>query len=53
MRRSIPQNHVTHDYEKVLEEFVSQLKSMLGDATDKSNQGGQGHESWKNIKGNS
>lgn len=32
MRRAIPQNHVTHDYEKVLEEFISQLKSMLGDA---------------------
>lgn len=51
MRRTIPHNHVTHDYEKVLGEFVSQLKSTLGnslvtvyltgsyargDATDKS-----------------
>lgn len=51
MRRRIPHNHVVHDYEKVLEEFVSQLKSTLGhslvtvyltgsyargDATDKS-----------------
>lgn len=32
MRRTIPHNHVTHDYEKVLEEFILQLKYMLGDS---------------------
>lgn len=32
MRRTIPHNHVTHDYEKVLKEFISQLKYMLGDS---------------------
>ena len=32
MRRTIPQNNVTHNYEKVLKEFVSQLKNMLGDS---------------------
>lgn len=31
MRRTIPYNHVAHDYEKVLGEFVSQLKGTLGD----------------------
>ena len=32
MRRTIPLNSVSHDYEKVLKEFVSQLKSILGEA---------------------
>ena len=32
MRRTIPQNNVTHNYEKVLGEYVSQLKNMLGDS---------------------
>ena len=51
MRTEIPQNNVTHDYKKVLDEFVSALKSKLaesllmvyltgsyarGDASDKS-----------------
>lgn len=51
MRREIPYNHVTHDYKKVLEEFISGLQDKLGedlvmvyltgsyargDATDKS-----------------
>ena len=32
MRIEIPQNKVSHDYEKVLDEFVSFLKSRLGES---------------------
>ena len=31
MRRVIPANKVSHDYEKVLSEFVSALKNRLGE----------------------
>ena len=32
MRRVIPDNKVSHDYEKVLKEFVSILKNRLGES---------------------
>lgn len=32
MRRMIPNNKVSHDYEKVLGEFVSDLKNKLGES---------------------
>ena len=31
MRKNIPHNNVKHDYERVLREFVTQLKNKLGD----------------------
>ena len=31
MRRVIPTNKVSHDYEKILSEFVSALKNRLGE----------------------
>lgn len=31
MRRVIPANKVSHDYEKILSEFVSALKNRLGE----------------------
>lgn len=32
MRRTIPNNKVSHDYEKVLNEFISSLKNKLGES---------------------